>query len=194
MRFSQGFNPRAILSLTCPRPVGVATDDDLITFALDEPGDGHDVARRLTQCAPTGMRFDRPVLLQSKRAPQPRRIRYELALDDDDNADVLAARLAELDTAEAWPVERVKPPAKRGRPPRRRTIDLKSLVTTISLDNRVLSWTAEPEAQLWPRTDEVLGLLGLDPAGDSARVVRTGVDYDWPAPDAATIERKKSHG
>ena len=182
------------MSLTCPRPVGVATDDDLITFALDEPGDGDDLAGRMSDCAPTGMRFDRPVLLQSKRAPQPRRIRYELALGDDDNADALTARLAELDTAEAWPVERVKPPAKRGRPPRRRTIDLKSLVTTISLDNRVLSWTAEPEAQLWPRTDEVLGLLGLDPAGDSARVVRTDVDYDWPAPTAATTEQKEPHG
>ncbi len=194
MRFSQGFNPHPVMSLTCPRPVGVATDDDLMTFALDEPCDGDDLARRMTDCAPAGMRFDRPVLLQSKRAPQPRRISYELALGDDDDCSALAARLAELQTAESWPVERVKPPAKRGRATRRRTIDLRSLVTEISLDNNVLRWTAEPEAQLWPRTDEVLGLLGLDPTGDSARVVRTAVEYDWPQPAAAATERKKTHG
>lgn len=194
MRFSQGFNPHPILSLTCPRPVGVATDDDLITFALDEPGDGDDLARRMTDCAPAGMRFDRPVLLQSKRQPQPKRINYELVLGDDDDSDALPARLAELETAETWPVDRVKPPAKRGLPPRRRTIDLRSLVMAVSLDGGVLRWTAEPEAQLWPRADEVLGLLGLDPAGNSARVVRTGVEYDWPAQDVAATQREETHG
>ena len=193
MRFSQGFNPHPILSLTCPRPVGIATDDDLVTLAVDEDTDGDDLARRMTDCAPSGMRFGRPVLLESKRAPQPRRISYELALGPDDDSPALAHKVAQLDALDSWPVERVKPPAKRGRPPRRRTLDLRPLVVALSVDERVLRWTAQPAGQLWPRTDEVLGLLALDPRGDSARVVRTHVDYEWPVPTPAAAERKETH-
>ena len=193
MRFSQGFNPHPILSLTCPRPVGIATRDDLVTLALDQETDGDDLARRMTDCAPTGMRFDRPVLLESKRAPQPQRISYELPLGPDDDSPALGAVAARLGTQAAWPVERVKPPAKRGRPPRRRTVDLRPLVTALSVDAGTVRWTARPAGQLWPRTDEVLGLLGLDPRGDSPRVVRTHVDYAWPEPASAATERKDTH-
>jgi len=193
VRFSQGFNPHPILSLACPRPVGIKTRDDLVTLALDEETDGEDLARRMTDCAPRGMRLGRPVMLESKRAPQPRRIGYELALGPDDDPAALASRIAALDARASWPVERVKPPAKRGRPPRRRTVDLRPLVTALSVDPDALRWTAEPAGQMWPRTDELLGLLGLDPRGDSARVVRTRVDYAWPAPTSAAPERKDTH-
>lgn len=181
LRFTQGFNPHPILSLACPRPVGVATGDDLLVLTLDHDpsGDGADLARDMTRCAPRGMRFSRPVLLTSRRAPRPRRIHYELALTADQDARALGRTLAGLEAMASWPVERVKPAARRGRPPRRRTIDLRGLIESIGIDDRpVLHWAARPQGDLWPRVDEVLRLVGLDSPPVPARVVRTKVDYD----------------
>ena len=195
LAFTQGFNPRPILSLACPRPVGVATDDDMVILRLAEPMDGPEMARRMTRCAPRGMAFSRAVLLETKRAPRPRRIHYELPLDSGHDLNALAARLAALEALASWPIERVKPPARRGRPPRRRTMDLRGLIETIAVDDRrLLRWTACPQGETWARADEVLRLVGLDAPGVCARVVRRSVDYDWPRPQATGLKQKEPNG
>lgn len=195
LRFTQGFNPHPILSLACPKPVGVATADDLLVLTVDEPVDGEDLARNMTRCAPCGMRFSRPILLTTRLAPRPKRIRCELALDADQDAQALAARLARLEAMASWPVERVKPPTRRGRPPKRRTIDLRGLIESIDVDDRpVLCWRARPQSEAWPRVEEVLRLVGLDAPGVLARVVRTGVDYEWHCPQASGVKGKERNG
>ena len=82
LQFSQGFNPHPILSLACPRPVGVATCDDLVMLSLAEEMQGQDLLRRLNQHAPTGMRFSRARPSLTRRTPRPRRISYQLDLDE----------------------------------------------------------------------------------------------------------------
>ena len=194
LSFSQGFNPHPIVSLACARPVGVATDDDLVVLKLAEPMDGEDLARRMTLRAPSGMTFARPVLLESKRSPRPRLMRYELALDARQDCDALDRRLTQLEAMASWPIERIKPPARRGRPPGRRTVDLRGLIEKIARDDRRLLWTAHPQGDLWARTDEVLCLVGLDAPGTCARVVRKNIDYDWPDAQATAVKRKETDG
>ena len=192
LSFSQGFNPHPIVSLACARAVGVATDDDLVVLKIDEPMDAEDLARRMTLRAPIGMQFARPVLLESKRSPRPRRMRYELPLDDGQDGDAIDRRLTQLEAMGSWPIERIKPPARRGQPPRRRTVDLRGLIEKIALDDRRLGWTARPQGDLWARTDEVLRLVGLDEPGICARVVRRRIDYDWPGAQAPALKRKET--
>lgn len=192
LRFTQGFNPHPILSLPCPRPVGVTTCDDLAVLTLDEPTGGEELARRMTARAPRGMAFGRPVLLASRRTPRPKRIHYELALDAGGDVGSLGPRLARLETRASWPIERVKPPARRGRRPRRRTVDLRSLIETIAItDGGLLQWTARPQENTWARVDEVLRLVGLDRPDNRARVIRIHVNYDWPRPEAAATKREE---
>ncbi len=97
LRYSRGFNPRPVLSLPCPRPVGVATLDDRLVFALDEPMDEAELRRRLNRQAPDGLRFLTAHLLQDSKTPQVRRVEYELPLAPD-HVRELGQRLEELKT------------------------------------------------------------------------------------------------
>ena len=178
LRFSQGFNPHPVLSFACPRPVGVATRDDLVVLSLDEPMAGEDVQARMNDHAPRGMHFDSPRMLETSRVPRPQRITYEVFLDAAKCRDA-AQRLAELAETDAWPMERRKPPKKHGRAVRSRMIDLRALVESISLDSdaSALRWTARPQGDLWARPQEVLELVGVGERENLADVVRTCVEY-----------------
>ena len=177
LRFSQGFNPRPLIWLACPRPVGVATRDDLVALSLDEPVQGRELQRRMNQHAPRGMSFGSARLLQDKRTPRPRRISYELSLDEE-TAAAAARRLGELDQRASWPVERIKPPQKHRKRPSSRQIDLKEMIESIELDGGAIRWSARPKADTWPRVDEIIRLAGLDDPACVAGVVRTAVVYD----------------
>ena len=177
LRFTQGFNPRPVLSLACARPVGVATRDDLVVMTLDEPVDAEMLLRRMNRCAPTGMRFDRPQPFGKSDKLRPRRMRYELALDDR-LCSAVASRIEELGQADTWPVERLRPPKGRRRSGRRIAIDLKELVDSVALEGRTLRWTTRAKGDLWPRVDEVLSLLGLTCPEHAADVIRTAMICD----------------
>ena len=186
LAYSQGFNPRPILSLVCPRPVGVATRDDLLAVSLDGTVQDREVLGRLNRHAPRGMEFFRAGTLEGRCTPRAARVVYELALSAPADRDV-AGRLADLNQQEAWPIERRTRPRHRKRrsPPTARSLDLKPLVAEIACGNRTLRWTLVPQGDRWARPGELLELLALDPRADLARVVRTGVQYHpTPQPQA----------
>ena len=56
LHYSQGYNPRPVLSLACPRPVGVASRDELLVLVLDEDVAERDLRSRLEASSPLGMR------------------------------------------------------------------------------------------------------------------------------------------
>lgn len=176
LRFSQGFNPHPVLSLVPPRPVGVATRDDLLVLNLDEPMHGDDLLGRMNAHAPGGMRFTRAERIESRRSPHPQRIVHTLNLDESKLGQV-ATRVDRLLHMPAWTVERVKV-AKRGKKTRRREIDLRNMLESINLNGATLRWTAKPQGDLWPKPTEVVELVGLNPKTELANVVRQTVEYD----------------
>ncbi len=181
LKYSQGFNPRPALSLTCPRPVGVATRDDLLVISLDTGATGEQLVAELNRQAPCGMRFGPANALEGKSVPHPRSIDYRLDLQID-QADAVAQKLSSLQREESWPVERLVTARRRG--PRRathtRVFDIKDLVTSLKLAGKVLTMTLRTRGDLWPRPGEVLRLLGLDERADLARLVRVAVEYELP--------------
>lgn len=185
VHYSQGYNPRPVLSLTCPRPVGVASEDDLLVLSLDETSDGEvdpeSMVSQLNEAAPCGLRFDRPRPLPGKRAPQPVRVRYELPLPPG-RVEPVRDRLAELHTGGDWTVTRGSTDKGKGRSKPPREIDLRPLVASAAVEDGRLTFTLVPRRQRWAKPAELLALLGLDPRGDLADVIRREVDYD--APDA----------
>ncbi|MBL7133174.1 MAG: DUF2344 domain-containing protein [Phycisphaerae bacterium] len=186
IKYSQGFNPRPALSLVCPRPVGVATRDDLVVVSLDTGATGQELVAELNRQAPCGMRFGPAKALEGKSVPRPRSIDYRLDLQPGQD-DAVARRLSSLQREKSWPVERLVtarrrpvPGGGRRRATHTRTVDIKDLVTSLKLEGEVLTMTLRTQGDLWPRPGEVLRLLGLDERADLARVVRVAVEYELP--------------
>ena len=177
MRFSQGFNPHPVFSLACPRPVGVATCDDLAVLTLENPMEAGQLVERMNDCAPEGMFFDKPRIIEGRRTPRPQKIIYELILDSSACAQV-TTRLEQLPGMSNWSIERVKISRKNKKQSQRRTIDLKKLVQSITLNDATLQWVCIPQGDLWARVDEVLELIGLDRTSNLSSVVRKVVEYD----------------
>ena len=178
LRYSRGFNPRPVLSLPCPCPVGVATRDDRLVFALDGPIDEAELRRRLNLQAPEGLRFLVAHLLQGSKIPQVRRVDYELKLTPDQRRE-LGRRLEELKTITTWTVQR----RVKGRRGRRnsfspdRTIDIKPMVGELGIQMDMLHFTCLPHEKKWAKPGEVLALLGLSVPEHLSQLVRTRI-YD----------------
>jgi len=176
LRYSQGFNPRPRLSLVCPRPVGVATRDDLLVLSLDASADGSQLLGRLNEHAPRGMRFLRAWEIARSSAPRALRARYELPVAEQD-VQAVRRRLSELAEADCWPIER-EVSARRDRSRRAGAVDLKPLVERVRLVGRRLEMNLLRRGDLWARPGEVLRLLGLDERTSLAGAVRTEVEYE----------------
>jgi radical SAM-linked protein len=176
LKYTQGFNPHPVLSLVPPRPVGVASRDDLLVAWLTQCLDAEAIVSALNRQMPRGMEFLHARKLEPGQSPVPRSIRHEWPIP----ADRLEAvqRQAELFAAAAdWPIERSTPADGRDTAPRKRPLDLKALVRDLAVRDGVLCWAQTPAGDLWARPGEVLAALGQDSHVDLASVVRTAVDY-----------------
>lgn len=176
VRYSQGFNPRPTMSLSCPRPVGVASQDDLLVLSLETDVTALELARMLNQQAPRGMSFSNARTFDGP-PPQPCRMIYQTPLGASGSPHV-AESLGELQSLDAWPVSR---PAKDPHDAPK-TIDLRPLVQQLEITNDSLLMTLTPQDQSWARPAEVLRLVGLDERQDLAATTRTSVEYRWGKP------------
>jgi radical SAM-linked protein len=182
LKYTQGFNPHPVLSLACPRPVGVASLADLAVMQLTRPMTPERLLGPLNEQCPDGMTFTRAEVLQAKAPPQVRRVDYDAPIEQAEQAK-LADIVSRFNRADSWPVERgadrpavgAAGPAK---PRRARTIDLKALVRDLRLEDGRLRFSLVRDGQVWARPGEVLDAVGLDGRTDLARLVRTNVLYD----------------
>lgn len=178
LRYTQGFNPHPILSLVCPRPVGVSARDDLLVVTLDSPISSDRLLERISGKAPAGMCFTRATPLQTKRTPRPVGAEYRLVLRAD-QADGVRRRIEEARSLDAWTVQRLThAKRRRGKGFSRTEIDLRPLVGDLDLEGKTLRFRLHPLGDLWARPGEVLRWLGLDERVDLASCVRTNVEYE----------------
>lgn len=182
VKYTQGFNPHPVLSLACPRPVGVASLADLAVMQLTRPMSAERLLGLLNAQSPGGMTFTRAEVLQTKAPPQVRRVDYEAPVEQARQAKV-ADLAAKFNQADAWPVERgADQSAQQARGPakarRARIVDLKALVSDLRLEDGRLRFSLVSDGQIWARPGEVLEAVGLDGRTDLARLVRTNVRYD----------------
>ena len=180
LRYSQGFNPHPVMSIACPRPVGVASLADVVVMDLDDTPDPlspQDILTRANATAPQGMTFTRAENLQGKKTLHPRKIQYQLAIQPEE-ASRLAARLDELSGLPVWTVARRKADkAGHGRFTHE-DLDIRNMVADLRLEGQLLLWTQMPAGEVWAKPGEVLELLGLDGRVDLARLKRMDVEYD----------------
>lgn len=174
LRYSQGFNPHPVMSLVCPRPVGIATQADRLLISLEEPIESEELCRKLNSSAPQGMTFGPAEIVE--RTTPPRKITYELPLPED-KISAVSHKLAELRNLSAWPLERVSRGASDNEKISGKMLDLKALITEVDIVEGVLRWTCIPLGDIWARPGEMLRLLELDDRTELASTVRTDVEY-----------------
>ena len=180
LRYTQGFNPRPIISLPSPRPVGVSSHDDRMVISLDTPMDPENILQRLNSHTICGMNFISATPLEKKDSTTPKQIDHELPLTSQ-QALVAKQKIDKLNAQETWAVERaLKPKRQRSRrksgdvnKPQTRTIDLHTRITEMRVDNSKLYFSCVAKDESWARPGEILGLLGLPVAEGLSRLVRT---------------------
>lgn len=192
LRWGQGFNPHPRLSLPLPRPVGVASEDELLVLELDEPesraGSGPvaeadiDPTALLGQLAPQ-MPAEGVELLDVRTVPivpQPMRARYSLTLDAPP-AD-LDARIESLRVRATCLVARA---ADAQRPDRQ--VDIRPYIEQLGWDasSARLTWTLAVTPGGSARPGEVLAALGLEVETLAHRIIREHVDWQFEKPVSA---------
>ncbi len=180
IRYTQGFNPHPILSLPCPRPTGVASQDDLLVFDLNRPEEPirpADLLEQLNQAGPRGLECIGARALDERISPQPLRVEYHLPLDPG-TRQTLQQRLAELETQPNWTIHRRKKRKRSDRTPRTTPLDLRALTEDIKLADDALRFALVPDGNRWAKPAEILRLLGLDEQTDLARLIRSRTTFD----------------
>jgi radical SAM-linked protein len=183
LKYSQGFSPRAIMSLAFPRPVGVATKSDLLVLSLESPILRQELIDITNRCCPKGLTFPDAIRLETKATPQPAECSYQITIDAD-KTDAVVRAVENFSAQETYTIQRIKPPKRRGRgrnsepsEPITRILDLKLLIDQVEFDGATLSWTQKPHQTRWAKPTEAMKALGLDPVGDLAMVTRTSLTF-----------------
>lgn len=177
VRYSQGFNPRPVFSLPCPRSVGVSCTDDVLAITMDEELPPAQLLERLNAQAPAGLRFLSAQVLDAGIKPVVRRAVYDLPLPAEKIPAVTGA-VERLQDAPTWMVQRQTAEARPGQAPPMRTLDIRPLVARLAIVGDHLQITLAPQGDLWARPGEVLRCAGLDELTDICHITRIEVQYD----------------
>jgi len=180
LHYSQGFNPRPMISLPAARQVGIAGDEEILCINFDTELQPADLLAALNRCALPGLTFlSASPLPTAKATPQISSITYSMELAENE-ATALAEKIDELKNADKWLLDRkVKPGSRRGgRKPREdvfNAIDLKPRTAAIDIDGDRLTFTLVPCEESWAKPGEVLELAGLGGPRNVARLRRTKI-------------------
>ena len=139
VRYSQGFNPRPKLSLPLPRPVGVESDDEVLSLQVDKSTVGwglphrfdnggathstslragptlHRIESKLSAQLPEGCELFSVSVAESATSIQPRSATYMLPIRPEHLNDALRATIDRLLASENLIVERKMAARKRGK-------------------------------------------------------------------------------
>lgn len=187
VRYSEGFNPRPKMSLPLPRPVGVATEADVLVIELSEPMDAPVALARLAEQMPGGLVLLEAFTLETGQKLHPERVEYAVDFPPE-RLDVVREAAATLLAAEHWPVERTD---QRGRP--LRGIDLRPMLIEARIEAGTLHWACRVPDNGSAKPGEWLRAFGLDAREFLHRVRRQAVQWQTSAPPrdqarAATAE------
>jgi len=171
VKFSGGFNPRPKLSLPLPRPVGVASEAELLVVELAEPVQPERALAQLARVLPAGLKLTEARMIEGGRSPQAESVEYAVDLPAE-HLPAVEQALHRLLAAETWRIERTGPADKPGR-----TIDLKAYLVDASIDRERVRWTVRVTDSGSIRPAEVLAAIGLDPGSWHHRVRRTAINW-----------------
>ena len=170
--YSQGYNPRLRLSLVLPRPVGVASRDELLVLDLAEDYRPQEICTRMAGQLPNGIELSGCFELSTNRVPIPTAAVYSLQLSQEEAAD-LADRINAVVQAPRLLIQR-----SDRRTGHSRQLDIRPYLNSIHLDGAELSFTLSRTDTGSAKPAEVLALLDLDKHNKRSQIVREKVKYN----------------
>jgi len=171
VRYSAGFNPRPRISIVLPRPVGVASLDELLVVELDQETDPDDVRTRLSAQMPAGLTLTSVIALGAGQRRVPVEAEYCLAFDGTAGNRV-RQRVRKLMASERYVIEREQPKSSSRKP-----IDVRAFVVSIEVENDTVRWVQRIAQDGTVRPNELIEAVGLSGTEHLHRLTRTAVHY-----------------
>jgi radical SAM-linked protein len=171
IRYSQGFNPRPRLSLPLPRPVGVASDDEMLCIQLqNDTSEDEDCISIKAQDSimaqlPQGLELLSVNILKANTSFQPCSAQYILTVRKEYLNEELKATIKRLLASERLDIQRkiTKKKSRIGvRESTVKNIDVRDFLESIELDNNSIIVKCKITSAGSIRIVEILSLLGLD--------------------------------
>jgi radical SAM-linked protein len=171
IRYTQGFNPRPRLSLPLPRPVGVASDDEILCIRIQkntipkEECISAKVHNRISAQLPQGLELLSIRVVEANTSFQPYSVTYLLAVRNEYLNEKLKARIEELSASKSLNVQRrifKKKSRIQAQESAIKNIDVRNFLESIELsqDGIIVKCKITPAGSI--RLGEILDLLELD--------------------------------
>jgi radical SAM-linked protein len=173
VRYTEGFNPHARLSILLPRPVAIAADEEAIVIDFNGPIDGKDVAKRLSEATPAGIEVFSARRLACGERPRLKSARYRLELTER-VGETIQAKVLEILDAEVVMIQRKHP-----RTGEVRSVDIRPSIVDLRIDQqRVIEFALCPTSNVTAKPAEIASLMGLDPQAINHRIRRTEIQWE----------------
>lgn len=186
IQYSQGFNPRPIMSLPLPRPVGVESDDELLCFRIRKGIRAQDhlstsnaddlcsiVREKLSAQLPEGCELLSVNIARTSTSFQPRSATYIIAVRSEYLDESLRARIDLLLESENLNIQRHidKKNSKL------KNVDVRVFLKSIKIDDLgiIVECNTSPAGSI--RIEEILKLLELDAGKLALPIRRTNVQW-----------------
>ncbi len=177
IQYSQGFNPRPKLSLPLPRPVGVASDDELLCLRcsiLNGRSDLCDLVKAtLSKQLPEGCELLSVNVAQPGTSFQPCSATYVLTVRKEYLNKQLKTTIERLLASQSISVQRQIDKRKS----RIKNIDVRGFLESIELDGNGIIVKCKISLAGSIRVDEILKLLELDVEKLASPIRRTTVQW-----------------
>jgi len=171
VRFSEGFNPHPKMMIPLPRPVGIASQAEVLVVETDRPIDPDDALLQLRRQAPQGIVLHSIRALGSGERMQPVAARYALELEQRPDAELLA-RIEDLKAAESLPVERTDHATRRTR-----KVDVRPFIVELVAKDEAIEFLVRTSGDGSVKPAEIAGLLGFDAQAINHRIRRMEVQW-----------------
>jgi radical SAM-linked protein len=171
VRFSEGFNPHPRIMIPLPRPVGVASDVELLVVEFEREIDADDALGRLQRHTPSGIRILEARRLRSGERLEVQSVAYRLERGADSPAD-LDARIYRALESDVIVVARAD--HKDGGV---RSIDVRPYLVDMRLGGDAVEFVLRVTEGGTAKPAEIAGLLGYDPDSINHRIRR--IEVQW---------------
>lgn len=177
VRYTEGFNPHPRLSLPLPRPVGVASEAEIIVVEFDQAIDGEDVRRRLNDQMPRDLHLSSANRVESGDRFVPDLVRYRIEppcgqVWSPEIVSRVTRRIEHVMQADILYIDRETPGGKESR-----RIDVRSFLVEAAVEADAVEFALRVTAAGTARPREIAAILGFDTEAVAFVIRRTAVEW-----------------
>ena len=183
IQYSQGFNPRPKLSLPLPRPVGVASDDELLCLRVHKstsPQEQMCISKGISAQMPKGCELLSVNVAEAGASFQPCSATYVLAVRKEYLNEELKATIKHVLASQSISIQRqigARDSRRKTQDSRLKNVDVRGFLKSIEFDDKGLVVECNISQAGTVRVEEILKLLELNEEKLTAPIRRTSIQW-----------------